>query len=446
MTSALEYGIIYEGERIRKNEMLVELGGTKNINGELCEITKDVKDGQVKVHGKKLADMKKGSTSPVFIHLKVSGKKLKGEFEPVVERRIHEIMNCIHGVMHIGQRDDVWVRISTEASDKGLKLEDIGKALIENIKKEFKPVEKAQVDIHTEEKKVKELVAKAVKKYEERDARVKGMKDADVDTFYGCTMCQSFAPSHACVISPNRISLCGATSWFDAKAAAELDPHGNNFPVPKGKVIDAEKGEYEGVNKVIQEKSGGKTKRIFMYSMFGYPHTSCGCFESVAFYIPEVDGIGIVHRKFQGEAVNGLGFGDMASQTGGGIQTEGFLGMGLQWMRSPKFFSADGGWNRIVYMPNEIKEKYKDAIPKDIYAKIATEKDVKNNEELKEFLKKKAHPVVERWGQVKDEKQEEKTESGSPLSVSEAVIPGSGVTLVLKNAKIYAEKMIIKKD
>ena len=71
---------------------------------------------------------------------------------------------------------------------------------------------------------------------------------------------------------------------------------------------------------------------------------------------------------------------------------EGFLGLALEYLRSPKFLQADGGLRRLVWMPKELKERYKEAIPEDVFDKIATEDDVKNADELVEFLDKNGHP------------------------------------------------------
>jgi acetyl-CoA decarbonylase/synthase complex subunit beta len=159
--------------------------------------------------------------------------------------------------------------------------------------------------------------------------------------------------------------------------------------------LDEVNGEYQGVNETTEKKSMGSVKRVYLYSMFGYPMTACGCFECIAFYIPEVDGIAIVHRPYKQPTVNGLTFATMAGQTGGGIQAEGFLGIAVEFMRSKKFFSADGGWKRIVWLPSDLKNSVKDAIPTELFEKIATEKDVSNIQELTRFLVEKGHPLGE---------------------------------------------------
>ena len=53
-------------------------------------------------------------------------------------------------------------------------------------------------------------------------------------------LCQSFAPDHICIITPERLGLCGAINWLDAKAAKEIAPTGPNQPMPKGEAIDAD--------------------------------------------------------------------------------------------------------------------------------------------------------------------------------------------------------------
>lgn len=455
--SKVEVGIVYEGERIRGPEMHAELGGPKaKYKAELAHAVaeKDVEDGKVVVVGKDLKDLPAGESLDFGVLVEVYGKEIEKDLEPVIERRIHDFFNYVHGFMHLNQRYDIWCRISKELAEKGVSFKEVGEAIIGLYKAEMPFIEKMQVTFLTDAKEAEKFHAKAMKVYGERDQRLKDMKDEDVDEFYGCVLCQSFAPNHVCMISPQRMSLCGAISWLDGRAAAKVDPDGPIFAVKKGKVLDAEKGEYEGINEMVAERSNEANERFFLYSMFGKPHTSCGCFEAIAFYIPEVDGIGVVDRNFKGETVNGLKFSTMAGQSGGGEQTEGFLGFGLQWMRSEKFFSADGGWKRIVWMPSYIKEAFRDAIPGELADKIPTEKDVSDIKALEDYLSEKKHPAV---AGVKKEEVAEAVEE-KPAFVGDAQLqqpvltaptlslPASGgVRIILKNARIHADKVIIKK-
>jgi len=453
----VDVGVVYEGERIRSGDMFIELGGPKvDYKAELVRARKkeEIEDEKVIVIGRDIQELEEGSRVPFGVLVEIYGKKIEKDLEPVIERRIHDFINYIHGMMHLNQRYDIWCRISKEAKNSNLTFEDVGKAIIYLFKAEFSFIEKIQVTLMTDEKEIKKFYDDAVAVYNERDSRIRGMKDDEVEEFYSCTLCQSFAPNHICVISPQRSSLCGALSWLDCRAAYKIDPEGSNFPIPKGGVMDAEKGEFSGVNEAIKESSHGDLERIYMYSMFDFPHTSCGCFETIAFYMPEVDGVGIVDRNFKGEAINGLRFSTMAGQTGGGEQTVGFLGVGVNWMTSPKFLSADGGWERIVWIPSHIKERVKEFIPAEIHDKIPTEKDVKNLDELKGFLEEKKHPIVERW--VEEEVVEAAEEGLVPevaageempiVSAPTMALPGTGgIKIILKNAKIYADKVIIKK-
>jgi len=451
-------GIIYEGERIRGKEMQVELGGPREpYKFELVQARNmdEINDENIEIIGKDLADLEVGQNYPFGILIEVAGKEIEKDLEGVIERRLHEYLNFIEGFMHLNQRYDIQLRLNKKSYERGLNtLKLLGTVLIRLYKSEMPFIEKIQIKFYTDPVPVKELFEKAMKIYDERDARARGMKDDDVDVFYGCSLCQSFAPTHLCVITPQRYANCGAISWFDGRATAKVDPKGPVFEISKGAKIDDVRGEYEGVNKVIKEKSLGEIERVYLYTAFGYPHTSCGCFEGVAFYIPEVDGFGIVHRNYKEDTVNGLSFVTISDLTAGGRQVDGFHGLSIEYMRSPRFLQADGGWNRVVWMPAEIKERIKEYMPPEILLKIPTEKDVKTLDDLKAFLKEKDHPIVKTW--VDTTKGVEQLSEGE-MTVPTLEVPGeylpvqglpSGMNfkIILKNAKIKAEKMIIKAE
>ncbi len=400
----VEVSPAFEGERIRKENMYVEFGGPSVPHKfELVRVKpfEDVEDGKVEVDGPDISELKEGESYPLGIVVKVAGSKLDIDLESVIERRVYLYSNYIEGVMRLNQRYDIWMRVSKSAYKKGLtKFKWIGLALQKLFKAEMPYIERMQTTFITNPDKVAGMYDDALRIYKMRDEKVRGMKDDDVEIFYGCTLCQSFAPNHVCTITPQRISFCGALTWLDARASANIDPKGPNFPINKGKCLDPINGEYEGINEVTEKKSMGTVKRVYLYSMFGYPMTACGCFECIAFYIPEVDGIGVVHRPYKQPTVNGLTFATMAGQTGGGIQAEGFLGIAIEFMRSSKFFSADGGWNRIAWLPSDLKQSVKDAIPADLFDKIATEKDASSIEGLEKILVEKRHPLAEKVGKT----------------------------------------------
>jgi acetyl-CoA decarbonylase/synthase complex subunit beta len=452
----VDVGVIYEGERIRRNDMQVELGGpTLKEKFELAKVKplNEVEDGKVIIIGPDIKDLKEGDAFPFGILVEAAGKAIDQGLEGVIERRIHGYLNYIEGFMHLNQRYDIWMRLSKKSFQKGLNsFEPIGKVLYRLFKSELPIIEKVQITFITDPAKVKEMYPVALQEYEARDAKARGLKDEEVDKFYGCVLCQSFAPSHVCVITPQRYSNCGAISWFDGRASASIDPKGPVFAIDRGELVNAEKGEFSGVNEAVKKRTLGEVNQVWLYTAFGHPHTSCGCFEAVSFYIPEVDGFGVVNRSFKGVTVNGLPFSTLADSTAGGRQIDGFHGMSIEYLRSKKFLAADGGWNRVVWLPKEVKERVKDFIPADIVDKVATEENAQNIDALKAFLKEKNHPVVARWtaeAAVAEEAApaEAKEEEGAMMPVATAAtlpIMAGGFKIILKDAKIYAKKVIIR--
>jgi len=399
----VDIGPQYEGEVIRKANMRVEFGGPNvRTKFELVSIRKldEVVHEKVEIIGPDLPDIAEGSSHPIALLVDAAGSRMERDIEPVLERRLHLYLNYIDGFYHMNQRQDVWMRLNKASFDRGLQsLKTLGEVLIFLYTSEIDIIEKIQVTFITDTARVEALLPKAVEVYRTRDEKIRGLREADVEEFYSCALCQSFAPTHICCITPERIANCGAINWFDGKAAYQMDPEGPIQAVPKGDIIDPVRGEYSGADKLALDKSMGTYDRVFLHSAFGYPHTSCGCFQAICFYIPEADAFGIVNRDFEGDTVTGVPFTEMAGDTSGGRQVEGFLGIALEYLRSPSFLKADGGWYRIVWMPGVILKMYGDACPMDLKGKIATENDVANVDELVAFLDHAGHPWVK--GEIK---------------------------------------------
>ncbi|HCC33385.1 MAG TPA: CO dehydrogenase/CO-methylating acetyl-CoA synthase complex subunit beta [Clostridiales bacterium] len=385
----VDVGPQYEGERIRRGEYHVEFGGPEvPRKGELVTVrpAAEVEHDRITVTGPDLKDMPPDSAQPLFIKIDVAGEQLDKDLEAVVERRIHQYINYIEGAFHMGQRNEIWIRIHKNSVKKGLdSLAPIGRILIDLFTAELPVIEKMSVEFYTEPAKVKSLVESAMKVYRERDEKVLGLKEEDVDEFYGCVLCQSFAPTHVCIITPERVSLCGAINWFDGRAATKVDPEGAQFVVPKGQLIDEQNVSYDAVNEIVAARSMGESTVFSLHSALENPHTSCGCFEAIVFYIPEVDGFGIVNRDFVGPTVIGEPFSSLAGLASGGKQNAGYLGMGVQYLKSPKFLKGDGGYNRVAWLTSSLKEVAKEVAPAGVIAAIATEKDVQNVEDLVGF-------------------------------------------------------------
>jgi len=284
------YGAGFEGERVRKEQMQVEFGGKRSVAFELLRgrPMDEVEDGKIQIIGPDVDSVEEGSAMPLGILVEVAGRNFSEDFETVLERRIHEFLSCANGIFHMGQRAIAWIRISKEAYQKGFRLRHFGEILIAKLHDEYsRIVDKVQVTLITDEEKMKEPLEEAKRIYHERDERLGGMTDEDVDTFYSCILCQSYAPDHVCIVTPERLGLCGAYTWLDCKASYRLNPHGPNEPVKKGRCLDPIKGQWEGVNEYpikgqwegvneyLKVKSNGNLKKFNAYSMLEDPMTSC---------------------------------------------------------------------------------------------------------------------------------------------------------------------------
>jgi carbon-monoxide dehydrogenase catalytic subunit/CO dehydrogenase/CO-methylating acetyl-CoA synthase complex beta subunit len=400
------YGLAFEGETVRRPQTFVECGGpTKTKVFELVKIREAdaVKDGDITLVGKDVDELGEGSTSSLGILVEVYGKHMKKEFEPVVERRIHQFINYAEGAWHTGQRNLIWVRLSKNSVANGLRFKHFGEILYHKMKEELGGiVSRIQVTIITDEKKVEKYLPEAMEAYAERDRRIAGLTDESVDAFYACTLCQSFAPSHVCIISPERLGLCGALNWLDAAAGYSIDPNGPNQPVDKGAAIDEQKGQWMNVNQAVRELTHGHIERMNQYTMMEDPQTSCGCFECIVAINSDLQGVIVVNREYTGMTPIGMKFSTLAGSVGGGNQTPGFIGIGRQFITSKKFIRADGGLARVVWMPKDLKEALRDDLEKrakelglaDFVDKIADESITIDADELADYLAKVDHPAL----------------------------------------------------
>jgi CO dehydrogenase/CO-methylating acetyl-CoA synthase complex beta subunit len=395
----------FEGKSIRKEEMYVEFGGGRSPAFELLMMRSpgEIKDGQVRVIGPEIDAMKEGSANPLGILIEVAGKTMKKDYEPVLERRIHNFINYGEGSWHVAQRDLIWVRLSKEAVAKGVKIEHLGKLLASKFRMDFPQLlDAVAVTLITDPEKVLMAKQEAEKVYAERDARIKGMRDTEVNTYYSCTLCQTFAPNHVCIITPERPALCGAISWLDGRIAYEIAPSGANQPVEKGALINAQNGEYEGVNRFVKKASHGEVERCSLYSVMEYPMTCCGCFECIALMLPEVNGIMVVNREFKGITPSGMTFSTLAGTIGGGAQTPGFAGISKNYILSERFLQGEGGIERLVWLPSQLKEELKPRLVRvlearghpDLFDKIADDTHAITIEDLTAFLERVGHPAL----------------------------------------------------
>jgi acetyl-CoA synthase len=399
------YAAAFEGERVRKDDMHVQFGFKYSDAVEYVHMVdpSGIEDGDVQVSGPDIDTVKTGGVLALGVDVRVAGRKMQRDFEGILERQVHRYLSYAMGFMHTGQRDQLWCRISTKAFESGFRLRHIGTIIHAKLHGEYGGiVDKVAVRVTTRPDEVAALVREARAGFAWRDDRVAGMTDESVDTYYSCTVCQSYAPDHVCVITPERVGLCGAYNWLDGRANFEINPTGPNQPIQKGRAIDALRGEWEGVNKFVYDKSGRKVERFCAYALIEAPMTSCGCFECIVAIVPLANGVMVVNREYQGATPSGMSFGELASVTGGGAQTPGFVGVGRLYLTSPKFIAAEGGIKRIVWMPQSLKEDIKERFEKEaarlgepgLWAKIATEQNGTTEEEVAAFAEGVAHPAL----------------------------------------------------
>lgn len=402
----VNFGPAFEGETIRKADMYVEMGGGKTTSFELVRSVgeNEIEDGKIEVIGPELVEIEEGSRIPFGLMIDIYGRKMQTDFEGVLERRVHDFINYGEGLWHTAQRDINWLRVSKDAKAKGIKFKHYGDILITKFKSEFPAiVDRVQVTIITDPAVVEEKVQIARAKYRERDDRMRGLTDDKVQEFYSCTLCQSFAPNHVCIVTPERVGLCGAVSWLDGRASYEINSTGPNQPIPKGEAINDVTGEWKSCNDFIFTASNRSIESICMYTLMEKPMTSCGCFEAIMAIVPEANGIMITMREHSGDTPCGMTFSTLAGMIGGGVQTPGFMGIGKSYIVSRKFITADGGIARIVWMPKALKEFLRDDFVKrsveeglgeDFIDKIADETIGTTIDEILPFLEEKGHPAL----------------------------------------------------
>jgi acetyl-CoA synthase len=399
------YGSAFEGEVVRRADMRIESGGRNSRAFEylFMEDLDAVEDGKIELIGPDFDSVEEGGSMDLGILIKVAGRKMDSDFEPVLERQVHYFINGASGVQHIGQRDIAWIRVSKAAADKGFTYKHFGDILYARFHSDFGSiVDKVEVTIITDPEVHAEWLEKARAAFDDRNVRMGSMTDESVDVFYSCTLCQSFAPNHVCIISPERLGLCGAYNWLDCKASFQINPTGPNQPIKLGTNVDEKMGYYTGVNEFTVSASHQQVTEVSMYSIMENPMTACGCFECIAMVIPEANGIMIVSREDTSMTPAGMTFSTLAGVAGGGLQSPGIMGHGKFYILSPKFISSDGGFKRVVWMSKNLKEQMAEQFKAvaeregdpDLLDKIADGDICTDVEPLMEFLAEKEHPAL----------------------------------------------------
>jgi acetyl-CoA synthase len=340
----VSYGPAFEGERVRGEDIYLEAGGgrTHAVEWVTSRNMDVVEDGRVEVIGPDLDQIKPPGQLPLAIVAEVAGRQMQEDFEPILERQIHHLINYAQGIMHIGQRDIAWLRVGKGAVDKGFRLSHLGKILHAKFHQDFG------------------------------------------------------------VISPERTGLCGAYNWMDCKASFEINPTGPNQPVPKGDILDPKLGQWKGVNDFVFKASRQKIDHYNFYSLVYDPMTTCGCCECIAAILPMCNGVMTVNRDFMGMTPCGMKFTTLAGSVGGGAVTPGFVGHSKYNVTQRKWLVGDGGLKRLVWMPKIFKEEIKERFSKraeelgipNLLDMVADETIGVTEEEILPFLTEKNHPAL----------------------------------------------------
>jgi acetyl-CoA synthase len=399
------YGPAFAGERIRKADSHVEFGGNRTAAFEFVTMVdlSQINDGEIEVIGPDIDQIEPGAALPLAIWVEAAGRKMQPDFEPILERQIHHLINGAEGIWHMGQRDIVWTRVSKTGFARGLRLRHYGEILHAKLLSDYPAiVDKVRVTLITDADEVQRRLATARKIYDERNRRLESMNDESVNTFYSCLLCQSFAPNHVCVITPERLGLCGAYNWLDGKAAYEIDETGPNKPIQKGECLDPVRGIWKGVNDYVFPNSHKTVECFSAYSIMDFPMTSCGCFEAICAFVPECNGVMVVHREYLEDTPVGMTFSTLAGSVGGGQQTPGFMGCGKVFLTSRKFLLAEGGHRRLIWMPKELKTLLAEDLKKRfeeqgvpcLFEQIADETIATDPKQIRAFMEQVGHPAL----------------------------------------------------
>ena len=136
----LAYGPAFEGERVRKDDLYPGDGRRQDPVHRTLQDGRDERDRGRQGHGRRAGckgHARRAIASPLGIYVQVAGRKMQTDFEPILERQIHHLINYAQGIMHIGQRDIAWIRVGEPAVEKGFTLKDIGTILHAKFHQDF---------------------------------------------------------------------------------------------------------------------------------------------------------------------------------------------------------------------------------------------------------------------------------------------------------------------
>jgi acetyl-CoA decarbonylase/synthase complex subunit beta len=229
--------------------------------------------------------------------------------------------------------------------------------------------ERVFVEVIGDGAKLQRLAPEVRAQKQARRVEIETATDDDVEEFVGCTGCSPFAPDHVCIITPERPPQCGQPSGHMRTGArygyddmsnihhSRLQRDVNSYTIiPKGQCLDAVRGEWSGANAHAAKMTQGRTHRVFLHALAGFPHTGCGCFRVIMFVtdLPR-PGVAVMDRAFAGRCPDGRSWKDLHYELAG-KQCPGMAGAGLEYLRSKKFLRGEGGWKAVVWVSPKVAQ------------------------------------------------------------------------------------------
>ncbi|MBI4180723.1 MAG: hypothetical protein HY528_02215 [Chloroflexi bacterium] len=370
------FDVAFTAEEIKEGP---SIGGTALSSFVVTNIDKG--DG-VEIKGEPGAD--------VGIEIAVGDPRVDITMTDYLEEFATRLINYIDGVSATVKEGCPIIRWRP---DLPLQMAELGQTYYDGLKAHFR-IDHLKVRLVFSSELLGKMKTEAESFRERRKQVIAAATEETEPFFYACTRCHAHALEHVCIITPERPPQCGPSSrtWMHVKTRAILSDFdsvnlgvrqsGSDLQavIKKGRYLNTENCEWEGVNAAAELFTEGRTKRVFLHSIFDHPHTACSCFKGIAYYIKEVDGIGLMHQAYEGTTPDGKGWDDLANAASG-KQSSGYAPFAREYLSSSKFLQGDGGWPRVVWMTQELKTKF---APEKNW--IATETDVKNLPELTRFL------------------------------------------------------------
>lgn len=332
--------------------------------------------------------------SGIGILVEIDHEALDMDLEMIMEQTGQKAINYLPG-LKAGELDGkFYIKCVPGTPPDFMKVGDTIRC---GIRLQYPRLERIGIRFIFDERVLGRLSGEAKAQKSERKVFVSQMTEENTREFCACVECRPFSLEHTCILTPDRIPMCASRTYFSIKAESLL----GSSVVPyrrqsdqalalksvfdKGTLLDESKGEYEGCNKVYRELTGGRLNRVYLHSLRGYPHTSCGCFQNLAFWMEEVEGIGIMSRGSKAVAPNGKTW-DMLANYAGGKQSDGIMGVSLHYIRSRHFLKGNGGIGNVVWVDQALHGKIAGCFQPG--QAVATEMNAATMEELRRVIKR----------------------------------------------------------